>query len=239
MARWGKICELLFFPSFCQVCRALLEAPGEKVVCQACLEKIKTLRISSCLCCGRFFEGAGESHFCQECLESRPPFALHRSCARYKGELKDIILLFKYRQFKVLGKDLARFAFQSLKREESLWWGVEAIIPVPLHPQRERQRGFNQAEIIARELALLKRIPLEKKSLVKIRNVPPQTSLEQKEREKNVRGAFRVVQPERIKEKTVLLVDDVYTTGSTIQECSRELIKAGVKEVRALTIAQA
>jgi len=172
-------------------------------------------------------------------LQSRPAFSLHRSYARYQGELKDVIILFKYRQFKVLGKDLARFVFKALKREESLWWGAEAIIPVPLHPQKKRQRGFNQAEIIARELALLKGIPLEEKRLVKVKNVPPQTSLEQKEREKNVRGAFRVVKSERVKGKILILVDDVYTTGSTLRECSLELKRAGAKEVKALTIAQA
>lgn len=235
----AKLAELIFFPSFCHLCSTLLEVPGERVVCFSCLEKIKPLRSSYCLCCGRFFEAEGIPHLCQDCLQKEPPFSRHRSCAKYTGRLKDIILLFKYRQLQVLGKDLANFGYRALGREEDLWWGVEAIVPVPLHPKRKKQRGFNQAQIIAKELAKLKGIELVERSLVKVKNVPPQTSLKAEERKKNVRGAFQVVKNEWIKGRVVLLVDDVYTTGSTISECSAALRKAGAKEVRAITLAQA
>jgi ComF family protein len=116
---------------------------------------------------------------------------------------------------------------------------VDVIIPVPLHPKREKKRGFNQAQIIAKELAELEGVRLLEGVLVKTKNIPPQTFLQLKEREKNVRGAFRVNKEEEIKGRVVLLVDDVYTTGSTIRECSSVLKKAGAKEVKALTIAQA
>jgi ComF family protein len=153
--------------------------------------------------------------------------------------LKDLILLFKYRHFGILGKNLARFAYEVLAEEEDLWWDVDAIIPVPLHPKRKKERGFNQARVIAKELARIKGVELVERCLVKIKNIVPQTSLEAEQRKKNVRGAFRVKGEERLKGKIVLLVDDVYTTGSTLKECSRVLRKAGVKEVRALTVAQA
>lgn len=105
---------------------------------------------------------------------------------------------------------------------------------------KEREgRGFNQAQVIAKELANLEKIKLLEGVLVKTKNVPPQTFLQLKEREKNVRGAFRVVKKEKIKDRVVLLVDDVYTTGSTVRECSLVLKEAGAKEVKALTIAQA
>ncbi len=155
------------------------------------------------------------------------------------GNLKDIILLYKYRRFQILGKDLARFAYRSIGKEEEIWWEVNAVLPVPLHPKRKKQRGFNQAQIIARELALLRGIELVEGRLVKVKNVPPQTFLKVEEREKNVSGAFRVINGEKLKGQVVLLVDDVYTTGSTIRECSSVLRDAGVKEVRALTLAQA
>jgi ComF family protein len=139
----------------------------------------------------------------------------------------------------VLGKALAAFALQTLGREESLWWGVDSVIPVPLFPGKQKKRGFNQATEIARELAKQKNIELVEGGLVKVRRTPPQTSLEASERHKNLKGAYAVVHDQGIKGKTVLLVDDVYTTGSTIQECSVALMKAGALEVRALTIAQA
>jgi ComF family protein len=126
-----------------------------------------------------------------------------------------------------------------LGREEEIWWKVDAIIPVPLHPKRKKKRGFNQAQVIAKELARIKGIELKDQMLLKIKNVPPQTSLRVEERAKNVSGAFGVAEGGKIKGKVVLLVDDVYTTGSTIRECSSVLRKAGVKEVKALTVAQA
>jgi competence protein ComFC len=234
-----KFAELIFFPSFCRLCSALLEFPREKVICRSCLKSITPHKSSYCLSCGRFFETYGEPHLCQDCLKDSPPFSIHRSCAQYKGKLKDIILLYKYRYLRVLGKDLAYFIHRSLGREERLWGGVEAIIPVPLHPKKRRQRGFNQAQVIAKCLAELTGIELVEKRLIKTKNVPPQTSLESKDRKKNVLGAFRVVKEEAIKDRVVLLVDDVYTTGATIKECSFALREAGVKEVRAVTLARA
>ena len=235
----SKLGELVFFPSSCQICSALLESPEDNVVCRACWNKIIVRHRSYCLCCGRFFSGEGEPHLCQNCLEVKPPFKIHRSCGKYEGGLKDILLLYKYRLYRVLGKRLGEHACQVLKNDEDLWWKVEIIMPVPLHPKRERQRGFNQSRIIARELGKLKGIDVAEKILIRIKNVPPQTLLEAEEREKNVAGAFRVVTNERIEGKIVLLVDDVYTTGATIRECCRMLNEAGVKEVRALTLAQA
>jgi len=138
-----------------------------------------------------------------------------------------------------MGKQLALFAVKALGKEESLWWKLDAITPVPLHPEREVQRGFNQAKVLAQELAKLKNIPIIERSLVKVKNTPPQTSLEAVDRQKNLRGAFEVIHSEEIEGKVLLLVDDVFTTGSTIQECSLALKKAGAKEIRALTLAQA
>jgi ComF family protein len=110
---------------------------------------------------------------------------------------------------------------------------------VPLHPRRIRERGFNQARVLGEELGRIKGIPIEASVLKKVRNSPPQTSLTQEERMGNVRGAYDIVHKEKIRGKIVLLVDDVFTTGSTIQECAIVLKKAGAQEVRAVTVAQA
>jgi competence protein ComFC len=157
----------------------------------------------------------------------------------YSGNLKDVIILFKYRGFQVLGKDLASFALNAMGKEPALWWGVDGIIPVPLSAEKEKQRGFNQAFVLAKELALQKNIELIEDRLIKVKTTPAQTSLEAVDRRKNLRGAFRVDLKQEIEGKILLLVDDVYTTGSTLQECSSVLRKAGALEVRALTIAQA
>lgn len=239
ISSYTKLAELIFFPSFCELCSSLLEFPQERVICISCWKSIRTSHPSYCLCCGRFFEALEKPHLCQDCLQKRPPFSHHRSSGKYKGKLKDIIILYKYRHFQVLGKDLARLVDRALGREEEIWWNVNAIVPVPLHPKRKRERGFNQAQIIAKELARIKGIELWDQLLVKIKNVPPQTSLRVEDRVESVSGAFGIVKGEKIKERVVLLVDDVYTTGSTIRECSSVLKQAGVKEVKALTVAQA
>ncbi|MDP2915833.1 MAG: ComF family protein [Candidatus Aminicenantes bacterium] len=238
-AQKAKLFELAVFPSFCKICRALLESPVEKVLCRTCLDKITPLRASFCPSCGRFFEGAGDPHLCSACLNEAPPFSMHRSCAKYRGGLKDTLLLFKYRRYRVLGQNLAEFIAEALKKEDGLWWGVDVIVPVPLHRRRRWERGFNQAEVLARELGRIRRIPVETRALKKVKNVPPQTSLEREERRSNVRDAYRTDKADRIRDKIVLLVDDVYTTGSTLRECAAVLKKAGVKDVRAVTVAQA
>lgn len=234
-----KLFELVFFPSFCKICGQFLESPMERVLCRSCLDKIAPERAASCPSCGRFFEGAGEPHLCLSCLKGPAPFSIHRSGARYQRELKDAILLFKYRRYRTLGKNMARFVAEALKKEDGLWSGVDIIVPVPLHRRRLRDRGFNQAEVIAKEISRLKRIPLEKKALKKVRNIPAQTSLEHQERMKNVRDVFEPRREERIRDKVVLLVDDVYTTGSTLRESAAALKRGGAKEVRAVTVAQA
>jgi ComF family protein len=239
LAKAAKLFELAVFPSTCKICRALLEAPAEKVLCQNCLDKIVPLRAPFCPACGRFFDGAGESHTCSACLNQAPPFSAHRSSARYRGHLKDALLLFKYRRYRVLGVNLAGFVVEALKKEDGLWTGVDVIVPVPLHRRRRWDRGFNQAEVLAREIGRLKRIPVESRVLIKVQNVPPQTSLERDERKSNVRDAYRLDRAERLQGKTVLLVDDVYTTGSTMRECAGLLKNGGVKDVRAVTVAQA
>jgi ComF family protein len=147
--------------------------------------------------------------------------------------------LYKYRSFQVLGGNFAHLILRTLGKEENIWWKADIIIPVPLHPKRKKVRGFNQAKVIAEELARLRGIKLEEGALAKVKNVPPQTLLETDEREENVLGAFRVVDEEKIRKKNIILVDDVYTTGSTVKECSSVLRKAGAKEIRAITVAQA
>ena len=113
------------------------------------------------------------------------------------------------------------------------------IIPVPLHRKRKSLRGFNQAQDLGK--ALEKRTGIQSISslLLRARNSPPQTSLEGKARRKNIKGAFGIKKEIKVKGKTILLVDDVYTTGSTLEECARILKQAGAREVKALTLAQA
>lgn len=238
-ASLAKLVELLVFPSFCRLCKKLLEEPGERVVCGDCLARIAPRNGPVCPRCGRFHEGEAESHLCARCLDGLPAFSLHRSCGAYGGALKDVILLFKYRKYAPLSRPLARYAEGCLAAEARLWEGADGLVPVPLHPARRRERGFNQARLLARDLAKLKGMRVLGGSLVKTRNAPAQAGLRAADRERNVRRAYAVRRPDRVRGKTLILVDDVTTTGATLRECARVLVEAGAKEVRAITLAQA
>lgn len=236
---WLKNLELILFPSFCRLCSAYLDSPEERIVCHNCWQGIKPEKAAFCLSCGHFFEGVGEPHLCASCLQQKPPFSLHRSYGRYLGKLKDVVLLCKFHNFPILADGIARIVFDRFKKDEDLWWEVDAIIPVPLHPKREKARGYNHAQLIAKKLSQLSGIEILDKKLVKVKNVPPQMSLAVADRFISVKGAFVVVDEDMIRGKVVLLVDDVYTTGATARECTSVLLGAGIKDVRVLTVAQA
>jgi competence protein ComFC len=236
---WLKFADVLVYPSFCELCGGFLGKPGERVVCGDCLDRLRPCVSSFCPVCGRFFEGAGEPHLCGDCLNQPPPFARHRSSAKYEGPVKEVILLFKYRGYEILGKYLADLVGRSIAGEDDIWEGVDAIIPVPLHPKKLKKRGYNQAAVLSRHLSRLKGVKLLENCLIKARNNPAQTSLTAAERKDNVRGAYLVRKPAFVRGRILLLVDDVCTTGATLGECSRALKRAGAREVRAVTAARA
>jgi ComF family protein len=117
--------------------------------------------------------------------------------------------------------------------------GIELIIPVPLHPKRLRWRGFNQSVLLARQVSRAYALPIDAFILIRDKETLPQTQLSEEERRKNVRGAFSVRAGGALKAKTILLVDDVYTSGATVNECSRVLTRAGARKVHVLTLARA
>lgn len=233
------VIDYLVFPSFCRICGHFLSLPKEKIVCQACLSKIKPCYESSCLCCGRFFSGVSAPHLCSRCLSDRPCFSQHLSCGKYEGELRDLILLLKYGRIAYASQFLGEYACRSLETKPEIFEEVDYLVPVPLHRTKTRQRGFNQAALIARYIARKKQLSILENCLIKTKNTRSQAELDAKEREKNQAGAYRVKAERSIRGKVILLVDDVFTTGATVKECSLVLISAGAKEVRVLTIAQA
>jgi ComF family protein len=115
---------------------------------------------------------------------------------------------------------------------------LDLILPVPLHPGRLRQRGFNQSLLLARYFGRKHSIPLDFTALQRSRPTPPQTQLSGSQRQTNVRGAFQVRRPEGVSEKRILLIDDVFTTGATVRECAKVLLGAGAKQVDVLTLAR-
>jgi ComF family protein len=176
------------------------------------------------------------------CLLRRPFFDKLGAPYIFEGELMSAIHSFKYGGKSSLGGSLgallAHFAMEWLPSAGGTENVEHRLIPVPLHPKRLRQRGFNQSVVLAKYLTPLLGIELDYLNLKRIRNTKSQTSLHSKERRKNVRNAFEVIDKKSILRKSIILVDDVATTGNTLNECARTLKRAGASEVLAIVIAR-
>ncbi|OGP54459.1 MAG: hypothetical protein A2Y65_09770 [Deltaproteobacteria bacterium RBG_13_52_11] len=230
----------LIFPPVCPICQAPFGGQGEDlIICPDCQKAIRPVRPPYCPCCGLPYPtGDGEGHLCGPCLKEKWYFEVHRTCALYEGALKEAIHRFKYGGVfplvRVFG-DLLQPPLQTLIED----YPVDVMVPVPLHIRRLRERGFNQALLLVRELSKRTGIPYEERALAKIKDTPVQIALKKRERRKNLKGAFQVKDQEAIKGKAVVLVDDVYTTGATVNECSRTLLEGGAGKVAILTVARA
>jgi ComF family protein len=175
---------------------------------------------------------------CGACLLAAPAFSVARALGEYERVLMDVIHRFKYGGKISLGERLGEFmadvSYPSLAIND-----YSLIIPVPLHPRRLRQRGFNQAMVLAREISRRFSLRLDFLSLQRVVFTEPQVGLGKDMRELNIKGAFQVSDAGRIKDEKIILVDDVYTTGSTVKECARILMKNKAEEVAVLTLARA
>lgn len=227
----------ILFPPRCLTCEAILEIHGS--FCPACFSKLHVIQSPLCSCCGIPFAGAGvENHICGDCIVSRPAFSIARAVGRYETTLLEAIHRFKYNgkiyTGEVLGKLMADFAYPSFSVSD-----YSLVMPVPLHPKRLRERGFNQSVILAKEISGRFNLPFDFLTLKRHIYTEPQISLGKKDRESNIKGVFSVNDPDKIKEQRIILVDDVYTSGSTVKECARVLMKNKADSVAILTLARA
>jgi ComF family protein len=234
MSLFRRFIDLLY-PPRCLICGSFVD----DALCSACLGGFSRVVSPVCpICGGPFHRGIEEDHVCEECLRRRPFFESAAAPYVYDGPIMDAIHRFKYEGkahiAKAFGPLLASFGKEWLKEEED-----RTIMPVPLHPRRLRQRGYNQSLLLARHVAAGLGGSLDFLSLRRIRDTRVQTGLKRDERRRNVKRAFEVVDRKAVKGKTVLLVDDVATTGSTLNECARVLRKAGCSRVYCLVLARA
>lgn len=226
-----------FFPPQCLLCRSFLLSYSDGYFCKDCLDSFSFNNGHICPRCGILFESKeGGDHLCSRCIGRDSFFDVARAVGSYEGMLRKAIHFFKYNNKSMLaaplGKLLSVYGAGMLNTEE-----YELIVPVPLHPLRLRQRGFNQSLMLARKVGRLWDVKVCAESLKRDRWTTPQTMLSEKERRKNVKGAFSCRGCE-FHGKKVLLIDDVYTSGSTVDECARVLKKQGASNVDVLTLAR-
>jgi ComF family protein len=236
----------LLFPANCRLCEQPLAEASRLPVCRKCLEGIPHLGGWLCAVCGELLgevepDGVNPEQKCVACRESAPRFAKAAAFGSYDGNLRSLIHLLKYEQVRPAARPLGRWVATAISQlsipEEIL------VVPVPLYPAREWQRGFNQSELIAQEalnaMPERSRMTLARGLLVRRRETRPQVGLTPEQRRENMRGAFEVTQREAVKGHSVLLVDDVLTTGVTASECARVLLRSGAERVWVATAARA
>jgi ComF family protein len=226
------------FPPLCHICHKFIPAAGPLHICSACHESLKAIDSPLCVVCGIPFIGAGEDHTCGGCITSQHHVEAARAAVVYEGASRDLIHAFKYRNKTHLRRPLALLTIERLSGFVALR-APDLLIPVPLHRRRLRSRGFNQAVLLGELYSTHWRIPLDRHNLRRTRWTEPQVNLSAGDRRANVRGAFSIRNPDLVRGRRVLLVDDVLTTGSTVEECALVLKSAGAVEVIVVTVARA
>lgn len=237
MGIWTSVLSV-FLPPRCIKCGRVLPG-GDDGLCPDCFNEVSFISRPYCEKCGHPLdeEPANRKLYCASCLQNyRSPFRLSRSAFRYDDGSKNLILSFKFMDKTENAKVLGRWLFNAGK---DIWnQGADVLIPIPLHYTRLLRRRYNQSALLCHELSRLCGLPVEYTAVERHRKTRPQVEFSGHARIKNVKNAFRIRHPERIRGKHVVLVDDVMTTGSTLKECALVLHKAGAASVDTLTVAR-
>lgn len=229
----------VLFPAPCRICLQPLTNASRIPVCEACLQSFERVAEPLCEQCGRPFTAPMAAQtvqpLCRVCRAGTYGFTRARSFAIYNDALGAAIVLLKYEEVTRLGDWFAARLVETIAAHGNDFC-PDVVVPVPLHADRLRERGYNQAEMIARPLARRLGLKLDPCLLARTRPRPPQLVLSRSERWKSVRGAYATREGVRVDKARVLLVDDVFTTGATLNACAGALRKAGAAEVMGLTV---
>lgn len=225
------IVENSVFLKKCLICSAILTSRKEKYICEKCKEEIGEREIPVCRICS--IQISNGNKFCGQCSLSPPPYDLHLSYSVYKDKMRKLILLYKLSGIEPLKNYIAGLYIKNI--DDRIGKEYDMIIPVP--PDPGRKKIFEPVTEIAREISKIRGIEISTCNLIKKRSTGKQSTLNYNNRLKNLNGAFAIIHHEKLKGKRILLIDDVYTTGTTIKKCSI-LLKKYSDEVYAVTLAR-
>lgn len=233
--------QAFLLPQQCSLCEAWVADPAWIPLCGSCLRTLSPQRGPSCPCCGTevVTDILGEGYLCSRCRSGRFSLDQARFWGRYQGELRQLIHAFKFRNLKRLGVPLAGF-LADVYREHYEELDIDLIVPVPMHPRRRRERGFDQTRLLANRLS--RSCGTTCLDLVaRVRDTRPQFGLDRSERRRNLRGAFSLKIPSgELRGTRILIVDDVMTSGATVEAVGQVLRRAGGADfVAALVVARA
>ncbi|MCI7814497.1 MAG: ComF family protein [Lachnospiraceae bacterium] len=217
----------IFYPYQCPFCRTIVGG-GHPDLCASCRENIKKISEPRCKKCGRPIR-VPEKEFCGDCEEKPHLYEEGMALYLYEGEVRKAVHRLKFQNQRVYGEIFGKAMAEAFE-EKIKKWGVEAVIPVPMYKKKQRKRGYNQAELLAREVAQRLELPLLCDLVVRTRDTKPQKELTGKERENNLKKAFLMVD-DAVKLRKILIVDDIYTTGSTVDAMADVLKRHGVEAV--------
>lgn len=219
------------FPGRCPVCDEIVVPAGAKI-CEACMSQCRVLFPPYCLKCGKKI--AGEDVCCEDCRKGEHVFVRGRALYEYE-KIAPAIYRMKYRGRQeyaaFFGEELAFYLGDFIRK-----CAPDAIIPVPLHPNRQRKRGYNQAALLSRELGARMGIPVLENYVLRTRDTRPMKQLNPKERQNNLKKAF-IIRTNDVKLNTTMIVDDIYTTGATMDEMARVLLEGGTEKVYYIALA--
>jgi len=240
LGRWLDPVLDLVFPAVCPVCLDRSDEPAQRPFCGPCWRALPIGLGPGCPVCGEPFPGLGGALPCDGCRRAPPPYAFARAVAEYRDGMREAIHGLKFGNRPLLatplGRLLAEAGTRALPVPPADW--AEGLVPVPLHPARLAERGFNQAELLAAPCGTRWRVPVLSRALIRARATLPQTDLDPAARRVNVRDAFRVPRPAAVRDRRLLLVDDVHTTGATAAAAAHALREAGAAAVGVLTLAR-
>ena len=226
---WEAVCRLLF-PPRCPICD---KVQSRREICSGCRKKVKYIREPRCMKCSKQLAD-GEREYCRDCEKRRHLFVQGRALYEY-GSVAGALYKFKYkgkREYgEIFGEELAFFLGDYIRR-----LGPDALIPVPMYSGKRRARGFNQAQILADSLGRHLNLPVEANLVKRVRNTRALKALNPKERLNNLKNAF-ILEGNGVKLNTIIIVDDIYTTGSTIDAVTKVFLDAGVKNIYFVTLA--